>query len=230
MAVQKIEPAAGLEEVPHDPRPAADVRQPADGAPRGVDEVEGSGLADCVRRIVEITLHEAGPLRQTQIGGEVARGGNGGGREVHPHDLGPALRQCQHIGAEVALQVDHAQAREIADELRQLSLFQRVQPPATGPKRGQVIAARAHVDGHALVPVGPVEVIGGVVVHVRIPVPYRCHSIAEKGGSDGPLGSRIRRFPVEGAKRFIAGPDRMHSPAATAGPGAPVRGGRDNAA
>jgi hypothetical protein len=65
------------------------------------------------------------------------------------------LRQGHGVVAEVALQVQDGEVRDVAD----LGLDDRIEAPAPRPVRGQVVAARSEMDRGAFVPVRPIEVL-----------------------------------------------------------------------
>ena len=106
MRVGEVEPAARAQEAGDHRGPAVEVGQPAERAPGDKGEIETPGLADRVRRVVEVAFDEAGALLQPELGRESARGGDGGRREVDPDHRRAALRERERVGAEVALEVD----------------------------------------------------------------------------------------------------------------------------
>ena len=115
MGLGDEERAAGREEVGHDRRPAADVGQPAQHAPRRVDDVE-----------VAVEVGRAGRRGSSRRTGR--RGSRGpsasrrgqldrGRREVGARDPRPEARPREGVDPEVALQVEQRLAGDVADHL-----------------------------------------------------------------------------------------------------------------
>jgi hypothetical protein len=108
-----VEPAAGPDEVCGDARPAPDVRQPAEHALRGEDDIE---LAlERRRQVVQVGLHERG--RDADVGGERPGSLDGLGGEVGPGHRCAEPRQRERVEPEMALQVEERLSAHVADLL-----------------------------------------------------------------------------------------------------------------
>src|SRR5690606_41983486 len=107
-----------------DARPLGDVGQPADRAPRGVDEVEPAWIRQGVAGVVDVGVHEARAVPEPEFCGRAPRLLDRGHREVDADDLGAALREYEGVEPEMALQMQHALTRPaagcVAGELRLL--------------------------------------------------------------------------------------------------------------
>jgi hypothetical protein len=67
MRLREVKQTAGFQEVGDDLRPATDVRQPPDRSPGDEYGIEGGRLRDCRRRIIEVSLNEAGSVGEAQL-------------------------------------------------------------------------------------------------------------------------------------------------------------------
>jgi len=155
--VGEVEPAPRLQEPGDDARPLRDVGQPADRAPGREDEVEGLGLGQQVSRVVDVRLHEAGPIVDAELGRHAPRLLDRRQREVEADHARAAVRERERVGAEVALQVQHA---HVVHAVREQAIDARprdgVEHAVAPPQRLLVVEVRRDVHGHALVPVRPV--------------------------------------------------------------------------
>jgi hypothetical protein len=77
---------------------------------RSEDHIEAAG--EPLGQLVEIAVHEGG--RHPHPGGEGARGGDGGLREVGPRDGGTVSRPADRVHPEVALQVEERLALHVS--------------------------------------------------------------------------------------------------------------------
>jgi hypothetical protein len=167
MGLGIVEPAAGFQELRHDLGPAPDVGQPAGGAPAYIYEIERGRPGDRLRRVVEIGADETRTVREPELLRQRRRRPDRGRREVEADHGRPPLRERQRVGAEVALQVEHAEAVDRSE----LGLLDRVQPAPARAQRREVVARRSEVDADALVPAREVElapalpVAAGVAAH-----------------------------------------------------------------
>ena len=69
MDLRDVEQSPGLDEAGHDPRPAADVGQPAQHAARRVDDVEL--VPEPHRQLIDVRLDEP-RIGDAKVGGELA--------------------------------------------------------------------------------------------------------------------------------------------------------------
>jgi hypothetical protein len=116
--------------------------------------------------------HEARRAGKAELRCQLARRLDGGRREVEADDGGAALRELQRVDAEMALQVQHAQATHVTE----LGVLDWVELGAAGPQRDEVVvAARAEMDFGPLVPVGAVELAPALdlVAHTESSAPVR---------------------------------------------------------
>ena len=125
-----------------------------DRAPGHVDEIERLRLGDRGRRVIDIRFDEARPGLQAKLLRQLPRRVDGWSGEIEAYDIGAALRQRQRVHAEVALQVQHAQAGHGPE----LGFLDGIEPAACPrSSRSRAYSLRANVDRHALVPVGAIE-------------------------------------------------------------------------
>jgi hypothetical protein len=106
------QPPARSEQARHDTGPAPDVGQPADRADAGVDDVE-TRLAKDLDGGVHVALHELDV--DTRERGQTPCLLHRGRREVRAGHVRAQPRQRHRVGADVALQVDAAQTRDVAE-------------------------------------------------------------------------------------------------------------------
>jgi len=148
-----IEAAIGLQELGDDLGPAPYVGQPAGDAPARIDQVERCRPGDGGGRVVEIRFDEARAVGKAELRREIARRSDRRPGEIEPHHRGAALGETERVGAEVALQVQHAQPLHRAE----LGLVDGIECAATRAQRREIVARRLEMNGDPLVPVGAVE-------------------------------------------------------------------------
>jgi len=113
MTLAHEQPATGAQQGGDHLGPAPDVRQPADRADAGVDQIATSH-PECGDRLVHIAFDEPDRGAGAQSQGDA--GGDRRGREVQPRHRPRAEPGQRHgIGADVALQVHHI---EVGDRVQ----------------------------------------------------------------------------------------------------------------
>ena len=95
---------------------------------------------------------KCGLLLQPQLGRQLLRPRDRGGREIHAHHLRAALCQNQTVAPEMALKMQHA----LALDRGQLALFNRKQGALPCAQGRQVIFFGLKVQRSALFPIGQV--------------------------------------------------------------------------
>ncbi len=154
MALTDEEASAGAEQVGDDLTPAVDVGQPAERADPGVDEVEPASLERLGRRVElgddELRLHagsfgEEPRLLDRRLG------------EVEAGHARAETGERDRVRSDVALEVHAVQPRDVAEpgEVEAHDTAQELR--VLGETRDRVVGRR-DVRGHALVPVGAVDV------------------------------------------------------------------------
>ena len=184
------EPPARGEEMGDDPRPAADVGQPAEHATRGVDDVERP--VEDVGQVVQVGAHEA-RVREAELVGERPRQLDGGRREVRAGDARPEPRPRQRVDPEMALQVEQRPTRDIADELDLV----RPEPDAAGPEALEVVEVTRRVDRG---PGVPQRLVRGE----RLGIPIRSAGHRLRASADRPGEQHVRRTIGRLAERHEA--------------------------
>src|SRR5882724_6896432 len=128
MSLREINRTARLDEMSSDLRPALDVRQPVNRSPSDVDQIEGLRFGNGGRRVIQIGTHEAGALSQAKLLSTAPSRIDGARREIQTHHFRAALSQCQRVGTEMALEMQHA----LACDGTKFGFLNRLKLPMTG--------------------------------------------------------------------------------------------------
>ena len=135
-----------------DPRPAADVGQPAEHPTRGVDDVERP--VEDVGQVVQVRAHEA-RVREAELGRRaIVASSTAAGEKSAPVTRAPSRAHDSVSIPKWHCRWSSDRARDIADELDLVA----AQPDAAGPEALEVVEVTRRVDGGPGVPQG---VVGG---------------------------------------------------------------------
>ena len=152
VGVVDVEAPTGPHDHPYLFCPTLDARQPAQRAQAHVGDVERLP-AQGIRRVLHVGAHERRSIAEACLLRQFAGLADCRRREVDAGDGRAGARPRQRVEPEMALQVDDAQPRDVAESrnlpLSGTGLF--AQPPL------DVVEVRPHVDGDALVPVDAVR-------------------------------------------------------------------------
>ena len=148
MVIADEESAARLEQGSNDPCPLSDIGQPTQDADRGVQQIEVAG--DCFARVLHVRVNELDVSARTLR--DAARVGKLGLGQIEANEArGPAARNADRFGSDVALQVDDFFAGEIAETLDILG--QGTNGRRIREKALVVAVVASHVQLGAVVPV-----------------------------------------------------------------------------
>jgi hypothetical protein len=145
----QVEEAARDEERGDHRRPSRQVGEPVERAETRVDDVEPLAL-EGVGGGIDVGGDK--PAVEVGVRREGVGGFDPGGGEVEADDRRAAARPGERVEAEVALEVDKALARDVADLLDR----ERVQRAPSGPEALDVVEAAGGMDRDALVPPGAI--------------------------------------------------------------------------
>ena len=218
MDLRDVEQSPGLDEACHDPRPAADVGQPAKDPARRVDDVEL--VPEPHGQLIDVRLDET-RIGDAKVGGELAGEPDRRRGEVDSRDACAQPSPRQRVEAEVALEVEQALALDVADR------GDLIRPDAHAPfaEAGHVVELALRVHLRPRVPEALVRGEGSLEVlrlaHLTAPTRRRRRAPGRQPGRTPRPGRPARGSTVS---RRVAG--RRTPPRADRSSAPPARRGQ----